>query len=380
MTTQIAFLVLSTSLTFLAATTLSPSLHAEEIWRKQIDRLVQPYLDNKLVVGMTIGVLDKDHEEIIGYGSLSEADRRVPAGDTIYEIGSATKVFTGLLLADAVARGSVKLDQPAGELLPPGVKMPAQVDRPITLQDLATHVSGLPRLPDNLKPADPNNPYADYTVDNLYEFLNHHTLDRAPGQRAEYSNLGMGLLGHLLALKQQTTYEQLLRDRITTPLNMTSTTITLDADQKARLAPPHDADGSPNFNWDLPTLAGAGAIRSTATDMLRLAQANLNSASRRTGPGNRIGLEGPSAAAGQRRFCHGSWLACRPRWNHALSQRPDRRLPLRTVRQPSFSLERRPAHQHRRRRGRYAGRRHPADDGRRQGRTAEVRKTGRSPS
>lgn len=249
---------------------------ADPALRERVDRLVQPYLDADVVMGMTIGIVARGRSHAYGYGRYSAADARLPDGDTVYEIASVTKVFTGLLLADAVVEGGVSLDQPAEEMLPAGVVMPRQRDRPITLGDLATHVSGLPRLPDNFAPADDNNPYADYTRDRLHAFLNRHQLRRPPGTKFEYSNLGMGLLGRLLASERGTDYEGLLRERIAVPLRMTSTTITLSDEQRARLAPPHRADGRPSTNWDIPTLAGGGGIRSTVSDMLRFMQAMLD--------------------------------------------------------------------------------------------------------
>ncbi len=246
-----------------------------ESLRLRTDRLVQPYLDNNIIVGMTIGVLREGKQEVFGYGRMSRDDRRVPDGDTIYEFGSATKVLTGILLADAVVQGRVKLDQPAGELLPAGVKMPAKGDRAITLQDLSTHVSGLPRIPDNMKFGDPNNPYADYREKDLYAFLNKHKLAQAPGTKSEYSNLGQGLLGHLLSLQAKSTYEDLVRNRIAVPLKMSSTKITIDKKSQSRFAPGHIGDGQPAANWDLSVLAGAGGVRTTVNDMLLFAAANL---------------------------------------------------------------------------------------------------------
>ncbi|HXY33383.1 MAG TPA: serine hydrolase, partial [Planctomycetaceae bacterium] len=221
------------------------------------------------------GVLHDGKQEVLGYGRMSRDDRRAPDGDTIYELGSVTKVLTGILLADAVVQGRVKLDQPAGQQLPAGVKMPANGDRAITLKDLVTDVSGLPRIPDNLKLGDPNNPYADYRAEDLYAFLNNHQLALTPGEKYEYSNLGQGLLGHLLSLEAKSTYEELVRKRIAEPLKMSSTTITIDKASRSRFAPGHTEDGRPAANWDLPVLAGAGAVRSTANDMLLLAAANL---------------------------------------------------------------------------------------------------------
>ncbi len=193
--------------------------------------------------------------------------------EAIYEIGSITKVFTAVLLADMVNRGEVALADPLAKFLPKSVKVLERNGKQITLQDLATHRSGLPRLPTNLAPKDPTNPYADYTVENLYTFLNSYALPRDIGAQEEYSNLGMGLLGHALALRAGKGYEALLRERILTPLSMTSTVITLTPALRARLAPGHDAKGAPVPNWDLPTLAGAGAIRSSVNDMLKFAGA-----------------------------------------------------------------------------------------------------------
>jgi CubicO group peptidase (beta-lactamase class C family) len=247
----------------------------DETLRLRTDRLVQPYLDNDIIVGMTIGVLREGKQEVFGYGRMGRHDRRVPDGDTIYEFGSATKVLTGILLADAVVQGRVKLDQPAGELLPAGVKMPAKGDRAITLQDLSTHVSGLPRIPDNMKFGNPNDPYADYRDEDLYAFLNKYKLARAPGTKSEYSNLGNGLLGWLLSLQAKSTYEDLVRNRIAVPLKMTSTKITIDKESQSRLAPGHIGVGQPTANWDFSVLAGAGGVRSTVNDMLLFAAANL---------------------------------------------------------------------------------------------------------
>src|SRR5207244_1074108 len=138
-----------------------------------------------------------------------------------------SKAFTAVLLADMVTRGEVKLDDPVSKYLPETVKVPAYQDRVITLLDLTTQTSGLPRLPSNLKPADPGNPYADYDVDRLYAFLNGYTLTRAPGAKYEYSNLGVGLLGHALARRAGKSYEELVTERILKPLKMTRTSITL---------------------------------------------------------------------------------------------------------------------------------------------------------
>ena len=120
---------------------------------------------------------------------------RQPDGDTVFEIGSITKVFTSLILADMVERGEVKLDDPVSKFLPASVTVPSRNGRQITLLDISMQISGLPRMPNNMKPADPENPYADYDPAKLYEFLSGYTLQRDIGEKYEYSNLAVGLLG-----------------------------------------------------------------------------------------------------------------------------------------------------------------------------------------
>lgn len=226
-------------------------------------------------VGIVVGVIGPEGRRVIAYGQLEKGDPRPLNGDTIFEIGSATKVFTSLLLADMVQRGEVALDDPVAKYLPPNAKMPERNGRSITLVDLATHTSGLPRLPTNMSPKDPANPYADYSVEQLYQFLSTYQLTRDIGSQYEYSNLGGGLLGHVLARRAGMDYEALVRSRICGPLGMNNTRITLTPEMKARLAAGHNAALDTVENWDLPTLAGAGALRSTANDLLTFLAANL---------------------------------------------------------------------------------------------------------
>jgi D-alanyl-D-alanine-carboxypeptidase/D-alanyl-D-alanine-endopeptidase len=204
-------------------------------------------------------------------------------GNTVFEIGSITKVFTASLLADMAARGEVKLDDPVAKYLPSTVRMPSRGGRQITLLDLATQSSGLPRMPSNFKPGDENNPYSDYTVEEMYAFLSGYELPRDIGAQYEYSNIGVGLLGHVLALRAGKSYEALLTERILKPLEMNDTRITMDESGKARLARGHTATGAPTANWDLLTLAGAGALRSTVNDLLKFLAANLDTASKPLG-------------------------------------------------------------------------------------------------
>lgn len=227
-------------------------------------------------VGIVVGVIGPEGRRVVAYGHLEKDDPRPLNGDTVFEIGSTTKVFTSLLLAEMVQRGEVALDDPAAKYLPTDVKMPERNGRAITLGDLATHTSGLPRSPSNLTPKDRANPYADYSVEQLYQFLATYQPPRDIGSQYEYSNPGGGLLGHVLALRAGLDYETLVRSRICDPLGMNSTRITLDAEMKARMAVGHNYAMERAGNWDLPTLAGAGALRSSANDLLTFLSANLS--------------------------------------------------------------------------------------------------------
>ncbi|MGA7294308.1 MAG: serine hydrolase [Terriglobales bacterium] len=239
------------------------------------DLLVERIDKQHQSVGIVVGVIDSTGRRIISYGKIDAGDNRAVDGDTIFEIGSVTKVFTSLLLADMVQRGEVALTDPVAKYLPAGVKLPERNGRQTTLEDLATHTSGLPRLPSNLNPKDAANPYADYSVEQLYQFLSGYQLTRDIGSKYEYSNLGGGLLGHVLARHAGMDYEKLVRSRICDPLGMRSTGIMLTDEMKTRFAVGHNAALQRVAYWDLPTLAGAGALRSTANDMLTFVAANL---------------------------------------------------------------------------------------------------------
>lgn len=253
-----------------------PCAAEEPAFAAEVDRLVQPYLDESIVVGITVGAIRGDETLVRGYGRVRKDDSTKPDGKTVYEMGSITKTFTGLLLADAVVRGELSLDQPVGELLPDGATIPQHDEGPILLKHLATHVSGLPRMPDNMAPANPRDPYADYTAEDLYAFLRKHSLQNGPVKKLEYSNLAFGLLGQLLADRAGKTYGELVQARIAKPLAMPDTHVELTDSMRKRLAPPYKADLAADVNWQFQAIAGAGALRSTVDDMVRYARAHLN--------------------------------------------------------------------------------------------------------
>jgi CubicO group peptidase (beta-lactamase class C family) len=241
---------------------------------------MQSLIDNRVrtakkAVGIVVGTVDTTGTHIYSAGETSAGSGEMPNGDTLFEIGSITKIFTSLLLADMIERGEVKADDPVSKYLPGHAEVPSRDGKQITLLNLSMQNSGLPRLPDNLKPADPANPYADYNEAKLLDFLASYKLTRDPGEKYEYSNLAVGLLGYALAQRAHMTYEALVRERIFRPLHMDHSTISLSAESRKLLARGYDAGLKPVKNWDLDALAGAGAIRSTANDMLKFLAANL---------------------------------------------------------------------------------------------------------
>lgn len=257
-------------LTFVVAT---PVVGAEH--KPLVDELVRPLVEEKFVVACVVGLVDHGKTEVYGYGVTRLGGDEQPDGDTIFEIGSMTKAFTGTLLADAVNRNVLRLDAKLQSFMPDGVRLQEVPGRPIRLVDVASQSSGLPRMPSNFAPRDPDNPYVDYSADDMFAFLRDYQLTRPPGEY-EYSNLGMGLLGYLVSRAESKGFEQLLVDRICDPLEMDDTRIRLSKEQQGRLALPYNGESSPVKNWELDALAGAGAIRSTANDILKFLKASLD--------------------------------------------------------------------------------------------------------
>lgn len=251
-----------------AQSTAPPDAEIRRILAERVDERHQ-------AVGIVAAVIEPSGTRIVAYGKPAKDDARPLNGDTVFEIGSITKVFTALLLADMAQHGEVKLDDPIAKYLPEGAKAPQRNGKEITLIELATHTSGLPRLPNNFVPKDFANPYADYSADKLYAFLASYQLPRDPGEKWEYSNLATGLLGQLLSVRAGKDYETLVVSRITAPLGMASTRITLTPDMKERMAAGYNAALQPARNWDFEALAGAGALRSTANDLITFLAANL---------------------------------------------------------------------------------------------------------
>lgn len=246
-----------------------------EDWSIPSDDELRAFLAKRMEhngVGVVIGVIEPAGRRVVAYGR--SGTERPLDGDTIFLLGSVSKSFVGLVLADMSRRGEVKLEDPAAKFLPPGVKMP-QRGRPITLADLSTHTSGLPAWPNNINMLAEPDPMEAYTVQDLYRFLSTYTPSREPGGGPEYSNLGVSLLGRVLGLRVDKEYKELLKERVLQPLGMDSTAIQLSAEQLKRLALGHDKDLQPAYTAELKTLYPAGSLRSSANDLLKYLAANL---------------------------------------------------------------------------------------------------------
>lgn len=226
--------------------------------------------------GFSAVIVDEAGTKFYNSGKISkQANAKSINENTVYEIGSITKAFVGILLAEAVGRGEVKLDDPISKHLPKDVVTPKFGGKEITLLDLTTHHSGLPRLPGNFNPKDNENPYADYTVKQMYEFLGQVKLEKEIGSEYAYSNFGAGLLAHILSLKAKMSFADLVKARILKPLEMNDTSIVLPAKMKSDSAIGYNVEERQTSNWDWDALAGAGALRSTAGDMAKFIRANL---------------------------------------------------------------------------------------------------------
>ena len=247
---------------------------------------LQSVLDRDLSAALKTGELAPDKDAGVSIAIVKDGVTRIFAygvaqPDSIYEIGSLTKTFTGLLFAQMVEQGKARLNEPVRELLPPGTVSKPQgpeITLPaITLLDLATQRSGLPPMPDNINLADMDNPYAAYHVADLYAYIRNHGVARTSGGVYPYSGgLGFALLGQALASRAGLTYAALLNDQIALPLGLQDTTITLSSQQQSRFLAGHNEYHHPARAWDMDALAPTAGLHSTASDLLTYLEVNLH--------------------------------------------------------------------------------------------------------
>lgn len=265
-------LTICSTVCFLLATQI---LSAQILTDEVVSKAAAPLIENNVVDGISIGYIHNNKYGTVHLGHTADGEGKAN-NNTIYEIGSISKVFTSLLLADAVVRGDIELTATANVRNDAQLKLPSHDERSISWLDLSTHRSGLPRLPDNLAPATLDNPYSEYNSEKAAEALAELKLPRSPGESQEYSNFAVSVLGYLVGENAESSYQQLLRQRIAKPLGMSDCTVKISAAQKKRMATPHAAVGSPTPVWTWADLPGAGGVRATMKDMMRFARAQLN--------------------------------------------------------------------------------------------------------
>jgi serine-type D-Ala-D-Ala carboxypeptidase/endopeptidase len=283
----------SESITSFPKPSLQKKIEEQKIFKitDKLKETIQSLVNNnKTNAAIVVGLVDPNGTQFYGYGNMSNANPITVDKDTIFAIGSITKVFTTILLADMVNSGLVNLDDPIEKYFPPSVKAPTYNGQKITLENLATHTSGLPEFPgshcvSNFNGTDDEDSIQarlffiecdkNYTFDQLYQDLSNTTLTSEPGLKFEYSTFGISLLGHILALKSGISYDRLLEEKILNVLGMNSTSIVLSDAQKSRLAIGHlNGQELPFWNTSRP-IAPAGGLHSSVADMLKFASANL---------------------------------------------------------------------------------------------------------
>ena len=272
------------STTFVSAQTPTPS-PLDKSLSKQLDKSLSNYMSSKNhVPGLAVAVIsipDASNQPQVSeffYGTTKKGAKQLPDSSTIFGIGSESKVFTAVLLAGFVEDGQVKLSDPIQKYLPADVHAPTYQGKQITLLDLATHRSGLPDSPSNKgkgkNKADPS----DYSLQDLYDWLNSYQLTRAPGSQWEYSNIGFGLLGTLLSTLANQSYDDLMDKYMGTPLDMPDTVVFLSPEQLKRAAQGYDGSGQPAEMMTTKSsseVIGGGQLSSTISDMEHFMEANL---------------------------------------------------------------------------------------------------------
>lgn len=253
-------------------------------------REAESFMDRQPILGMVAAVVHGDESFVLGFGRRDLSTKESPDGDTVYELASLSKLFTGLLLAHEIEQGAVSLDDPVSQHLPKGVSLPDSTEE-LLIRHLATHTSGFPKNPENLKKmgslagyATGRSPYKGYTEQHFWEAVETLPLRSQPGEKVFYSNFGASLLASLMANKRNTTFESRTREVLCHPLGMKDTCVNPSEEQQTRRARNYRSIiklGGFHITlgadpWRVPdTMAGEGGLLSTGNDMLKFLQANI---------------------------------------------------------------------------------------------------------
>lgn len=239
-----------------------------DIFPNDLKENIQKRVAMKETPSIAVGIIDSTGTHFYSFGKTKYENGQQVDENTMYEIGSISKVFTSLLLAQMIAEGKMNLDDPIEKYLP-NTKVPKYKEVKITLKHLATHASGLPSIPDNFTETESlENPYVNYGNKEMLEGLEATKLATQPGEGYAYSNFATGLLGYIVAKENGMTYEELFKQKVSRKLSMPNTTMTMTPKQKSQMAIGHDDDTAVS-NWDFDALAGCGAWRSNVKEMLQ---------------------------------------------------------------------------------------------------------------
>jgi CubicO group peptidase (beta-lactamase class C family) len=250
-------------------------LVCSQIPADSIRAIIKREVASKRSKSIVVGIINAGGRQIYSEGIISDQKRVRPDGNTVYEIGSITKVFASVLLAEMGLKGQLTITDPISKYLPPAVKSPVRNGKEITLLSLSTHRSGMPRFPYNPYPKDMDNPYADYTEQALFEYVSGFEPDYDFDTRWRYSNVAYGLLGNILSRIAKKSFESMTLEIICRPLNMPSTAIRSTKQMNANTARGHAITGQPTVALELGALEAAGSLRSNADDLLTFAAANM---------------------------------------------------------------------------------------------------------
>lgn len=262
-----------------ANVTLAPAIPSAFPTDADVRVILDKRVVDKKAIGLIVALINKDGSiRFVASGESGQVARPQIDADTIFEIGSITKTFTGTILAQMVASGEVALDGKVHQYAPAQYKFRnTKSAGDITLLQLATHTAGLPRLPMSIAFAaamaiDMDNPYKNYPLDAMWKFIADEKIDTSKAYPSEYSNLGVGLLGDLLAHKAGVSYQALVKRQILDPLMMKDTAmgdVVVAPNAVAKLAIGHNDKLKPAAYWTFGSMGGAGGLRSSASDMAR---------------------------------------------------------------------------------------------------------------
>ena len=240
-----------------------------------IDKQANLYIQEENSIGLVIGVVKNEKTLIKGYGTIDLNKKKSPDSLSIFELASTSKLFTTSTLQLLVDEGQLKLDDKIQTILTDKVKI-SSLGQNTTLLHLATHLSGFPSLPNSFiaKMNDEKNPYKDLVTQDIYDYLRTCEAKQAEGN-FEYSNFGMGLLGHLLEIKSGIKYEKLVTQKLLDPLQMKNTFVTVDSFNNKNIVQGYDENGNLSPIWTDNVLTGAGSFLSNASDMIKFIKANL---------------------------------------------------------------------------------------------------------